>query len=185
LLTRSDQIPSHIRGPRVLDVGCAGHLAKQNSPYWLHGKLREKFEDVVGIDIDEENVKELNALGYKNIFLASAETFTLPNKFDTIVAGDLIEHLKNPGSFLERAKEHLAEGGRVVITTPYPFSFLFTVYSMIKFPKTCSSPEHTCWFCPRTFEVLIQRCGFRVLYWDLIDDYRADYLLCGIAFSIG
>lgn len=43
--------------------------------------------------------------------------------FELIIAGELIEHLNNPGLFLERAKFHLVENGRILITTPNITSF--------------------------------------------------------------
>jgi len=123
---------------------------------------------------NEKEIEKLRSLGYDGLHAASAETFTLPHKFDTIVAGELIEHLSNPGLFLERAKKHLTEGGRLVLTTPYPFSLLYTLYALFKFPKTCQNPEHTCWFCPRTIGELARRSGFRIVKWNLIEDYRFD-----------
>ena len=114
---RAEHIIKYVKGPCVLDVGCTGHIVEPDSPYWLHGQLRKHFPNVVGIDISADNVERLKKLGYENVYVASAEQFTLNQKFNTIVAGELIEHLSNPGLFLERAKEHLAPGGRIVITT--------------------------------------------------------------------
>ena len=170
--TRADRILQYVKGPYILDIGCVGHVAEPNSPYWVHEQLHQNFSHVIGIDINEKEIEKLRSLGYDGLHVASAETFTLPHKFDTIVAGELIEHLCNPGLFLERAKEHLTEGGRLVITTPYPFSLLYTLYALFKFPKTCQNPEHTCWFCPRTIGELARRSGFRIIKWGLIEDYR-------------
>ena len=82
--------------------------------------MRQRFKNVVGIDINTSNVERLKRLGYDNIYIASAETFELQQQFDTIIAGELIEHLANPGLFLQQARKHLAPNGRIVITTPYP-----------------------------------------------------------------
>jgi 2-polyprenyl-3-methyl-5-hydroxy-6-metoxy-1,4-benzoquinol methylase len=173
-LSRAAQIVPYVKGPWVLDVGCAGHVPEPHSPSWLHGVLRSRFPHVVGIDIEETNVGKLRALGYQDIYLQSAENFSLPQKFNTIVAGEVIEHLASPGLFLERVKAHLAPGGSVIITTPFPFSLLYALYAFLKFPRTCQNLEHTCWFCPRTFEALAQRVGFRIVQRKLIEDYRLD-----------
>jgi 2-polyprenyl-3-methyl-5-hydroxy-6-metoxy-1,4-benzoquinol methylase len=149
-------------------------VPEPHSHSWLHGILRNNFLHVVGIDIDEGNVKTLQALGYQDIYLQSAEHFSLPQKFNTIVAGEVIEHLANPGLFLERVVAHLAPGGIAIITTPYPFSLLYGLYALSKYPKTCQNPEHTSWFCPRTFQTLVYRSGLRTVRWKLIEDYRFD-----------
>lgn len=173
-MLRTDQIMKWIRGPKVLDVGCTGHEVEIGSPYWLHGRLRQRFPDIVGIDSSSLNVLALQGKGFRNVYVQNAEEFSLPKKFDTIVAGELIEHLSNPGMFLRCAREHLADGGRVVLTTPYPFSLLYTLYALFKFPKTCQNPEHTCWLCPQTLKTLAERYGYKVVHFDLIEDYRPE-----------
>ena len=168
---RSEQILRHIRGPSVLDVGCTGHVVSLDSPDWLHGRLRQRFDDVAGIDISEEHLEELRAAGFDQLVQASAEDFDLGRCFDTIVAGELIEHLANPGCFLERAKAHLRPGGRIVLSTPYPFSLLYSFYALTKFPRTCQNDEHVMWFCVRTLTGLAERAGLAVTHRELIEDY--------------
>lgn len=171
---RIEAILNWVTGPRILDVGCAGHFPEIGSPYWLHGELRRCFPDVIGIDISDENISYLTATGLDNIFVMNAESFYFPEPFDTIVAGELIEHLSNPGKFLQRCREHLKPGGRLILTTPYPFALFNILYSILKFPRTCSNTEHTCWFCPQTLMELARRHGFRVIHWELVPDYRPD-----------
>ena len=170
-MLRTEAILKWVKGPNVLDVGCTGHELGIDPRYWLHGRLREAFPRVVGIDISKENIARLHARGFSDIYLHSAEEFQLSERFDTIVAGELIEHLANPGRFLDRARQHLAEAGRLVLSTPYPFSLLNTLYAFYKYPKTCQNPEHACWFCPQTLKALGQRHGFRVRHFELIEDY--------------
>jgi len=129
---------------------------------------------VVGIDVNAENVRQLNELGFKEVMLQSAEEFALPERFDTIVAGEVIEHLSNPGKFLERARAHLKPGGLLLLTTPNPFSLLNIAYALWKYPKTCSNPEHTCWFGRSTIAELARRYGFETVRFELIEDYAPD-----------
>lgn len=129
---------------------------------------------MTGIDISQDNVEKLRQAGFSNLYVQSAETFDLPEQFDTVVAGELIEHLANPGLFLDRARHHLGIHGRVVLTTPNPFSIAYSLYALLKYPNTCQNPQHTCWFCPRTMTALAGRHGFVVQHFDLIDDYRSD-----------
>jgi len=170
---RVDSTIKWIQGPSVLDIGCTGHVLDTSSPHWLHGRLRKEFPLVIGIDTSAENVALLRKDGYEHVFLQSAESFQLDQQFDTIVAGELIEHLSNPGLFLTRSRDHLKPGGRIVLTTPNPFSLLFVSYALLKYPKTCENLQHTCWFCPQTIKELVERCGLKIDHFELFDDYPA------------
>jgi len=55
-----------------------------------------------------------------NVVVGDAETLDMDGKYDYVVAGELIEHLLNPGAFLAAAKGWIAEGGTLIITTPNP-----------------------------------------------------------------
>lgn len=167
---RSDEILSHVVGPRVLDVGCAGHRVEPENPDWLHRRLSERFE-VTGIDISEPNLAKMRALGYTDIHLQSAESIDLRGTFDTVVAGEIIEHVSNPGLFFSSVKRHLSPQGRLVLTTPYVFSLMYALYALHRFPKTCENSEHAFWLCPATITELARREGLQVESWKLIDDY--------------
>jgi len=41
-----------------------------------------------------------------------------PASFDAVVCGDLVEHLRDPGSTLARLRPLLRPGGRLVLSTP-------------------------------------------------------------------
>jgi 2-polyprenyl-3-methyl-5-hydroxy-6-metoxy-1,4-benzoquinol methylase len=91
--TREDIILDWVKGPNVLDIGCTDHVVQENSVYWLHQNLRNRFPNVTGIDISRENLEKMRALDYDNLYEMEAEHFSLEEKYDTIVAGELIEHL--------------------------------------------------------------------------------------------
>lgn len=113
-------------------------------------------------------------MGYSNVYVANAETLSRGALSDTIVAGEVIEHLTNPGFFLLQARNHLAPGGRLVMSTPSPFSFLYSLYGHFTYPKACQNPERTYWFCIATITELSNRLGFHLSHYDVIEDYRLD-----------
>lgn len=175
--SRIDEVLRWVKGTKVLDVGCTGQRqfrADTSSEWWLHGRLLQQIPDTWGIDSSEKNVSELAAAGIPNLHVADAHDFSLGVQFDTIVAGEVIEHLADPGRFLRNVKRNLAPGGRIVLTTPYAFCFAYALYAWLKFPKTCSNPEHTMWFCPETMHVLVERSGLKVRAWRLVEDRRPD-----------
>jgi len=172
--TRVGEIVKWTKGPKILHVGCSDHVVRSNSKYWLHDYLDKNFLYVAGIDISESNIRAMKKLGYKNLSVANAENFEIDDTFDTIVAGELIEHLSNPGLFLSQAKKHLNPDGRLIITTPSPFSLQNFIYASFKYPKTCQNNEHAMWFCPQTLRSLAKRFGFKEEYFSLIRDYELD-----------
>jgi 2-polyprenyl-3-methyl-5-hydroxy-6-metoxy-1,4-benzoquinol methylase len=177
MVSRVREVLRWTSGPDVLDVGCSGQDGRRSdftSEWWLHGQLLAKFPDAWGLDYSHSNVAALAAHGVANIYQGDAQDFHLERSFDTIVAGELIEHLEDPGAFLRCAVKHLKPSGRIILTTPYPFSVGFVLYSWIRFPKTCSNPEHTMWLCPTTMRQLAERVGLQVDTWYLVDHYRPD-----------
>lgn len=167
---RTTEILRFVTGPDVLDVGCTGHSIAPTSTGWLHGALRNRFR-VTGVDISAENIAALEALGFQDLHVQSAESFQFNKKFDTIVAGEVIEHLSNPAQFLQRARDHLKPSGRIVLSTPHPFCLMYVLYAGHHFPKTCENSQHTFWFCLSTLRELASRADLEVTHWCLADDY--------------
>jgi 2-polyprenyl-3-methyl-5-hydroxy-6-metoxy-1,4-benzoquinol methylase len=174
--SRLDAIIKWAKGPKVLHIGCADHEVRKNSKHWVHERLYKRFSYVVGIDISEKNIQIMRNYGYENLYIANAENFFIEENFDTIIAGELIEHLSNPGLFLFQVNKHLKRNGRLIITTPSPFSLINIAYAWLKYPKTCQNSEHAMWFCPRTLKSLVIRYGFKEEYFSMIQDYELDNL---------
>lgn len=158
------------KSPSILDIGCVQHdLDRVDESTWLHGRLDAAFDDVTGLDYAEEQVAELNRQGY-DVVHADAETFNLSNTYDIIVAGELIEHLANPGKFLERAREHLKASGMLLLTTPNPWYFGY--FFQATRGDVLSNPEHTCWFDKRTLRQLLSRYDFEVEHFEYVTGSR-------------
>src|SRR3989344_4764139 len=99
-------IKKYCAGKDVLDVGCVDHNANEElENSWLHKIIKSVAKSVIGVDFEENEVQKLRAKGY-NIVVGDVETVTIGKTFDVIVAGELIEHLSNPGLFLENMYRH-------------------------------------------------------------------------------
>lgn len=141
---RFNMITNHIDNPdTILDIGCVRHSESRREVGNLHEFLSKSYPDskIVGIDILKEEIYRMKKQGY-NVIVADAETMDLDQKFDTIVAGEVIEHLANPGMFLQRAASHLSKNGKIIISTPNPDGF---VYWRKALTEDQNNPTHTCW----------------------------------------
>jgi SAM-dependent methyltransferase len=165
---RLDRIVDECRGKHlVLDVGCVGEETQgtlYGHPLNLHQRIREVADKVVGIDIDANGLSKLPKEW--DLVVADVENFKLPIKFDVIVAGELIEHLSNPGKFLECAARHLKKGGKLIITTPN----LQSAYALKqKFIRRKELGEtHVCGFTPALLRQLLERNGWEVVEMQLV-----------------
>ena len=165
-LKRYERIIKMIKsGDTVLDVGGINHDHKEyKREDWLHKGIKKVAKQVDGIDIEREEIKHLNNLGY-NVFYADIENpdVSLDKKYDVIVAGELIEHLSKPGIFLENCKKFLKEKGRLIITTPNAWCY-FNFASILLRQRTAAHWQHTCWYDKQTIEQLFHRFDLKVAY---------------------
>lgn len=166
-------IMKHIKGRNVLDLGCVEHVMTETDVPWLHEMVRRNAASVLGVDFLEQEVQGLREQGY-NVVCADVETMELGKKFDVIVAGDIIEHLANPGKFLQQAARHLVPGGLLLVTTPNPFCML-RFWRGLLHGRVGSNPEHTCWFSMKTLRGLAGRFGWEVREEAYVDDSRLYY----------
>lgn len=143
----------------VLDVGFWGQGLKIDNPNWAHEFLLERAKEVYGLDVDYDSDKIKNMELYKK---GDAENFTFDVKFDIIFAGDLIEHLSNPGLFLKSCANNLKEGGKILITTPNCFN-LFNLAEKITKEEPTVNSDHSCYFNCKTLRALLRKNRFGII----------------------
>jgi len=126
----------------------------------------------LGVDIEKDELKKLRDKGY-NVKFADVETMNLGEKFEVVVAGELVEHLSNPGLFIQQANLHLEKDGLLIITTPNAFSFGF-IYRKLLGKTMRVHDQHTCFFDVQTATQLLNRYGFEVqdVYWHIRREAR-------------
>ena len=156
LRDRFEAVRPLITGDSVLDVGCASSN-NGNLDDWMHGFLSRDVPDLVGIDSDENIVTSLQAEGF-DVHLANAQYFDLGRTFDTVFAGEIIEHLDDVHGFLASIRRHLAPTGRLVLTTPNVFYVAHSIYRLGG--HRLVHYEHTCWYCEDTLRRVLEINGF-------------------------
>jgi 2-polyprenyl-3-methyl-5-hydroxy-6-metoxy-1,4-benzoquinol methylase len=107
-------------------------------------------KNVFGIDTETKN----NTKHYKK---ATAEKIPFKaNMFDTLIAGELVEHLKNPKNFVKEAWRVLKKGGALVLTTPNRGSLINRIF------HNNETPIHFSLFTWPELRSLLEKTGFEV-----------------------
>jgi 2-polyprenyl-3-methyl-5-hydroxy-6-metoxy-1,4-benzoquinol methylase len=101
----------------VLDIGCGtGEM--------LTVPLALKYPQIqfYGVDSDYESIaiaKANNCPVNLKLFTSMEEAGDM--QFDMVVASEVIEHVESPYDFLIALKQHVSEGGRIILTVPNGF----------------------------------------------------------------
>jgi SAM-dependent methyltransferase len=115
-------------GRNLLDVGCGnGYLSRALAAKGFH---------VTGLEhpngFDTAQTRDLQ------IIPADLECGlpSLPQKFDVIVIGDVLEHLRNPQHLLEALQTHLSAGGQIIASLPNSGNIYFRLNIFLgRFPE--------------------------------------------------
>jgi SAM-dependent methyltransferase len=184
LVQRLDVIREECRGRKALHLGCT------NFPYTneaiehdmlLHFELEKMTSKLTGFDFDQGGLDLLKSHGSKELYradLESLEDVPLNDTFDVIIAGEIIEHLNNPGLFLNGIKRFMSPETRLVITTINAYCALrFGLYGMIGKGGINEPvhPDHVAYYSYSTLRLLLERHSFKIddfMFYDLGDEHR-------------
>ncbi|HSJ19329.1 MAG TPA: class I SAM-dependent methyltransferase [Nocardioidaceae bacterium] len=141
----------HLRG-RVLDVGCAeGHLAASVAP-----------ADYVGVDLDEAILVEARAAHPEHVFVGVDE-LDPAERFDSVAALAVIEHVPDPGAWVRRWADHLVAGGRFAVTTPYDrYEPVHGLAARLRLTSDEAHDEHETTFDRESLEAVFEQAGLKL-----------------------
>jgi SAM-dependent methyltransferase len=133
-------------GKRVLDLGCRyGALTRA----YLGGN------EVVGVDVDRDALAEAAKLGIETRWADVEEPLPFEDEsFDVVVAGELIEHLREPERLVAEARRVLRPGGALVASVPNFFRLRNRLAMLVGRPLD-HDPTHLHVFAPRDVEQLV------------------------------
>ena len=138
------------------------HLGSNNSDAW--GNLQEtlnKNNKVYSCDIcgTPDYKIDLNDL-----------IWNIDKKFDTVVAGEIIEHVRDPINFLNNCYALLKDNGKIILTTPNATSLSYLVN-----PSWCVGTKEELWhihcFTSAMIKVMAERTGFIDIQIQYINSY--------------
>ncbi|MFN7941376.1 MAG: class I SAM-dependent methyltransferase [Thermoanaerobaculia bacterium] len=138
---------------RLLDVGCAYGL--------LLRAAREMGFDPRGLEPSAEMAeaaRRASGVPVERGFLEDLEPLRF-QPFDCVVLSDVIEHLDDPRRGLERVRDLLAPGGRVLVLTPDAGSAVARTFGSRWWGVF---DDHNCYFDRRSLARLLADTGFAV-----------------------
>ena len=167
LVDRIEEVRAVVRGRSVIDLGFVDEgqmAAKSGRGTWLHEVVRHEARTCIGIDADAGGVARARELGFDahaaDVEDAASLTALGVEPAEVVLAGELLEHLDEPGRFLEAVKTLTAPGGALVLTTPNAHALTNTLGALAG--RELVNPDHVAWLSWRTLETLLSRHGWRL-----------------------
>ncbi|HZC29658.1 MAG TPA: class I SAM-dependent methyltransferase [Gaiellaceae bacterium] len=138
-----------VGGPdrRVLDLGCR------------YGALTQAYRAgnrVTGVDVDREALAQAAELGIETHWADLDERFPFGDAaFDVVVAGELLEHVRDPQHIVGEARRVLCPGGRLIGSVPNAYRLKNRLRFLLgRAPE--SDPTHLHMFSPSEVRGLLR-----------------------------
>lgn len=149
-----------------VDAGCAN--ANTEADAWLHEHLARSARELVGLDVDEVGVERARAAGYEAHVVDCRDVGAVKalalDRADVVIAGEVIEHLDDPGAFLDGLHELVRPSGVCVVTTPNATGLVNAVASLANYEV--NHPDHVTMYTCRTLDTMLRRHG-----WDPVEHH--------------
>jgi len=164
---RVDYIVNKSRNQNVIHMGCADHIEnKIQQGNWLHSLLEENCKICLGVDIDEQAIRYIKNLGFKNTMVLDIVKDPPPyeiteKKWDYMILGEILEHIDNPVAFLDEIhRKYSGVVKKMIISVP-------SAFRLINFKKTFKhieliNSDHRYWFTPYTLAKVCVLTGFKI-----------------------
>ena len=184
LVQRVEFLKEICKDKKVLHLGCTDYPYTKKSienNMLLHFRLEKEAKELYGFDFDQKGIDILRDAGGKNLFRADLEHLEdveLNETFDVIIAGEMIEHLSNPGLFLQGIQRFMNKDTILLITTVNAYCGMrFGIYALrgkggINEPV---HPDHIAYFSYSTLSLLVKRADLVVddfLFYDVGKEHR-------------
>ena len=174
-----DRLSDRPRG-RVLDLGCAsGYLAE---------RLGSMGYTVTGVDIETMPGVEDRTTAFYQADLGQGIPEEAGSNFDVVIAGDVLEHLRDPRKLLTEIHGRSTEGGTVLVCVPnigHWYPRLRTFFGLFDYDQLGILDEgHLRFFTRRSISKLVADTNFEIRSITTIGLPLSKFKLTGIAYKM-
>ncbi len=185
LVQRVDHLLARSAGKRVLHLGCT------NAPYTaqsladgslLHLRLRDVAGELHGVDIDRPGLDALASRGVTHLHAGDvgdiAPELIAAGPFDVVIAGEIVEHLTNPGTFLRHVQKVMSPQTRLLVSTVNAYCGFRLAQYFVRGRGGHAEPvhpDHVAYYSQATLARLLTAEGFVVTdqwFYDLGAEHR-------------
>jgi len=150
IVDREAWLLERVAGKTVLEFGASGpfheRAVRAAAAVVAFDRPGTSASGVSGFDLDDVTCGDLPQV-------AGAET---------ILCGEVLEHLSNPGWFLTRLRRQYP-GVPLLVSVPNAFSDA-ALRSILQGVEQVNR-DHVAWYSPKTLEWLLARAGYQILEW--------------------
>lgn len=144
-------------GKNILDIGCYDETAliKRGTDAWLHGSIANVARNVIGLDNSPKIPPEGIQTGPNSKIIRGdgmALNFLQSEPVEVIVAGEFIEHIDQPLTFIAHLQS-VFPGRKIVLSTPNGGCVSNTLLGIIS--REAQHPDHLHVF---TYKILNTLC---------------------------
>jgi len=163
MIQRNPWLASKAAGRRVLHIGCTDYpltRSRIENKNLLHSLLASRAQSLIGCDKDDAGLEVMRSLMPQHLFFSvDVETKNAfcafkKNDFDFVMAPDVLEHLLNPGLFLENL-HYFSSDTLFIITVPSAFSLKRLGFLALT-GREHVHPDHVAYFSVSTLTRLIE-----------------------------
>lgn len=119
------------------------------------------FEKYINVEPSNEGANLTLERGF-DVFNGFIEDFNSYLKIDLITAFELIEHLFNPMTFLNKISSLMGTNGIFILTTPNIEGFDLLLLGSKS--DNIAAPNHLNYFNPQSIKILLEKCGFEIIH---------------------
>lgn len=168
LVDRTQFLVEEVRGRRAthvgfVDSGCWEYHDRFDS--WLHAHLDRAASSLVGLDLDVAGVERAVEMGFTAHAVDCSDAAAVAaldlEPAQVVVAGEIIEHLDDSGSFLDGLHSLVEPGGTLALTTPNA-SGLLNAGAAALAGYEVNHPDHVTLYSCYTLTNLLERHGWEV-----------------------
>lgn len=152
---RFRKIESYCRGPvSILEIGSF------DGGFLQHARNQNDRRRLASLEVDSESRSDRDRLPWLEQYTDFSQLKA--DRFDRVCFFHVLEHIAEPADFLDRCRERLAPGGRLIIEVPSLDDPLLKLYAVPEYEAFYFQRQHPYVYSANSLRRVLEAHGFRV-----------------------